>query len=80
MNQELVERAGDRLLRDDLFTGWRVRPLSLKHPAYNPYRYPEARFGRRQASLAFPLVNEQLIDSAGSRTEVDDGRIDPHVD
>lgn len=28
-----------RLLRDDLFSGWGIRTLSDAHPAYNPYSY-----------------------------------------
>lgn len=35
----LVQRAADRLLADDLFTGWGVRTLSSRHPAFNPYSY-----------------------------------------
>jgi glycogen debranching enzyme len=29
----------DRLLADDLFSGWGVRTLSTAHPSYNPYAY-----------------------------------------
>ncbi len=35
----LVERAADRLLADDMFSGWGVRTLSSDNPAYNPYSY-----------------------------------------
>lgn len=35
----LVEKTADRLLLDDLFSGWGVRTLSTRHPAYNPYSY-----------------------------------------
>jgi glycogen debranching enzyme len=28
-----------RLFADDLFSGWGIRTLSSKHPAYNPYSY-----------------------------------------
>lgn len=28
-----------RLLQDDLFSGWGIRTLSCRHPAYNPYAY-----------------------------------------
>ena len=37
-----VEHAGqvaDRLMADDLFSGWGVRTLSSRHPAYNPWAY-----------------------------------------
>jgi glycogen debranching enzyme len=36
---DLARRTADRLLADDLFTGWGVRTLSSRHPAYNPYSY-----------------------------------------
>jgi glycogen debranching enzyme len=37
-----VERAGrvvERLLADDMWSGWGVRTLSADHPAYNPFSY-----------------------------------------
>ena len=37
-----VDRASDvidRLLADDLFSGWGVRTLSAEHPSYNPFSY-----------------------------------------
>ncbi len=34
-----VRRVAERLLADDLFTGWGVRTLSSRHPAYDPYSY-----------------------------------------
>ncbi|HEY3523064.1 MAG TPA: amylo-alpha-1,6-glucosidase, partial [Candidatus Limnocylindrales bacterium] len=37
-----VERAravAERLMADDLFSGWGVRTLSSAHPSYNPYAY-----------------------------------------
>jgi glycogen debranching enzyme len=35
----LVPRAAGRLFADDLFSGWGIRTLSARHPAYNPYSY-----------------------------------------
>jgi glycogen debranching enzyme len=35
----LVTKIADRLMLDDLFSGWGVRTLSSWHPAYNPYSY-----------------------------------------
>jgi glycogen debranching enzyme len=29
----------DRLMADDLFSGWGIRTLSAEHPAYNPWAY-----------------------------------------
>lgn len=34
-----VATVADRLLRDDLFSGWGIRTLSAQNPAYNPYSY-----------------------------------------
>jgi glycogen debranching enzyme len=34
-----VERAAARLMAPDMFSGWGIRTLSAKHPAYNPYSY-----------------------------------------
>jgi glycogen debranching enzyme len=37
-----TERAGrvvERLMRDDMWSGWGVRTLSSDHPAYNPFSY-----------------------------------------
>jgi glycogen debranching enzyme len=38
-DESLVERAANRLLADDLFSGWGIRTLSSKNPAFNPYSY-----------------------------------------
>jgi glycogen debranching enzyme len=35
----LVERAADRMFQDDLWSGWGVRTLSSRNPAFNPYSY-----------------------------------------
>ncbi len=32
-------RVAERLLADDMWTGWGVRTLSSSHPAYNPFSY-----------------------------------------
>jgi glycogen debranching enzyme len=39
VDHSLVRRTADRLMSDDMFTGWGVRTLSSKHPSYNPYSY-----------------------------------------
>jgi len=39
VEESLARRTADRLLEDDLFSGWGVRTLSARHPAYNPYSY-----------------------------------------
>jgi glycogen debranching enzyme len=39
VDDALVPRTALRLIADDLFTGWGIRTLSDRHPAYNPYSY-----------------------------------------
>ncbi len=34
-----ARRVADRLMRDDMWSGWGVRTLSADHPAYNPHDY-----------------------------------------
>jgi glycogen debranching enzyme len=35
----LARRTVDRLMAEDLFSGWGVRTLSARHPAYDPFSY-----------------------------------------
>jgi glycogen debranching enzyme len=39
VDDALVQRTVDRLLADDMFTGWGVRTLSAQNPAFNPFSY-----------------------------------------
>ncbi len=39
VDESLVEKTADRLMKEDLFTGWGIRTLSSRHPAFNPYSY-----------------------------------------
>ena len=39
VDEELVQRTADRLFQDDMFSGWGIRTLSDRNPAYNPYSY-----------------------------------------
>ena len=34
-----VQQIADRLMRDDMFSGWGIRTLSSQHPAFNPFSY-----------------------------------------
>ena len=36
---EKAERTAHRLLEEDMWSGWGIRTLSAKNPAYNPYEY-----------------------------------------
>jgi glycogen debranching enzyme len=39
VDSSLAERTARRLMADDLWSGWGVRTLSDRHPAFNPYSY-----------------------------------------
>jgi len=39
VEKERVERTMARLFEPDLWSGWGIRTLSARHPAYNPYSY-----------------------------------------
>jgi glycogen debranching enzyme len=38
-DQEKAERTARRLLQEDMWSGWGIRTISSKNPAYNPYSY-----------------------------------------
>ena len=38
-DQDKAERTARRLLQDDMWSGWGIRTLSTKNPAYNPFSY-----------------------------------------
>ena len=38
-DQDKAERTAKRLLQEDMWSGWGIRTLSSKNPAYNPYMY-----------------------------------------
>ncbi len=39
VEEQHVAATADRLMADDLFSGWGIRTLSSQNPAYNPYSY-----------------------------------------
>ncbi|HET7207411.1 MAG TPA: glycogen debranching N-terminal domain-containing protein [Terriglobales bacterium] len=39
LDSEMARRVANRLMQPDLFSGWGIRTLSSKHPAYNPFAY-----------------------------------------
>ena len=39
VDDSLAQPVAARLMNDDLFTGWGVRTLSSRHPAFNPFSY-----------------------------------------
>jgi glycogen debranching enzyme len=39
VDSSLARRTADRLMLEDLFSGWGIRTLSMWNPAFNPYSY-----------------------------------------
>ncbi len=39
VDESRVARVAERLMQDDMFSGWGVRTLSAKHPAFDPFSY-----------------------------------------
>jgi len=39
VDESRVERLANRMLIEDMFSGWGIRTLSANHPAYNPFSY-----------------------------------------
>ncbi len=56
-DEEKARRVMERLLSDDMFSGWGVRTLSNSHPAYNPHSY--------QCGSVWP--HDNAIIAAGAR-------------
>jgi glycogen debranching enzyme len=52
-----VRRVADRMLREDLFSGWGIRTLSALHPAYNPFSY--------HRGSVWPVVNADFVSGFG---------------
>jgi glycogen debranching enzyme len=45
--------AGQRLMADDLFSGWGIRTLSSKHPSFNPFSY--------HCGSVWPVENGEMV-------------------
>ena len=39
VDHALVRKTAERLMNDDMFSGWGVRTLSARHPGFNPFSY-----------------------------------------
>ncbi|MBC7544095.1 MAG: amylo-alpha-1,6-glucosidase [Candidatus Sericytochromatia bacterium] len=62
-DSDLVAPVADRLMADDMFSGWGVRTLSSRHPAFNPYSYHRgAVWPVEQGTFALPFMRYGLID------------------
>lgn len=52
LDLERGRRAGDRLLEPDLFSGWGLRTLSNRHPAYDPHSYQRGSVWPHDTAIA----------------------------
>ncbi len=39
IDESRIKRTAERMMREDLFSGWGLRTLSSEHPAFNPFSY-----------------------------------------
>jgi glycogen debranching enzyme len=63
IDAERASRVADRLFEPDLFSGWGVRTLSTKNPAYNPYSYHRGSvWPVEQATFALAFMRYGLWD------------------
>src|SRR5207248_3811903 len=63
VDDAFVVRTADRLFQSDMFSGWGIRTLSNRHPAYNPYSYHRGSvWPVEQASFAVGFVRYGLHD------------------
>jgi glycogen debranching enzyme len=63
VEKSLAQRTADRLMQEDLFTGWGVRTLSCRHPAFNPYSYHRGSvWPVEQATFALGFMRYGLHD------------------
>ena len=64
VDKELARPVVERLLKNDMFSGWGVRTLSSDHPAYDPYSYhrgsvwPVEHGSFAMGMMRFGLINE----------------------
>lgn len=53
VDDSLARQTADRLMQDDLFSGWGVRTLSTTNPAYDPFSY--------QRGSVWPVENGMFV-------------------
>jgi glycogen debranching enzyme len=39
VDESRIQGVADRLMKEDMFSGWGIRTLSARHPAFNPFSY-----------------------------------------
>jgi glycogen debranching enzyme len=65
VDKDLVPLVADRLMAPDLFSGWGIRTLSTKNPAYNPYSYHRGTIWPvENATFVLGFVRHGLYDLA----------------
>ena len=63
VDSSLVPRTVQRLFAPDLFSGWGIRTLSSRHPAYNPFSYHRGSvWPAEQAACSLGLMRYGLHD------------------
>lgn len=63
VDDSLVRATADRLMSDELFSGWGIRTLSSRHPAYNPYSYQRGSvWPAEQGATALGFMRHGLIE------------------
>jgi glycogen debranching enzyme len=63
VEDERAAAVADRLLADDMFSGWGIRTLSSRHPAYNPFAYHLGTVWPSPNSIAaFGLMRYGFVD------------------
>ena len=75
IDDSLIQPTVERLFEGDLYSGWGVRTLSTRHPAYNPYSYQRGSvWPFEQGNLSLGLQRygfyQQLQRLAGDQFEV----------
>lgn len=63
VEKDVAPLVAQRLLREDMFSGWGVRTLSSDHPAYDPYSYHRGSvWPVEHGSFAMGMMRFGLID------------------
>ena len=63
VDDEKTAAVADRLLANDMFSGWGIRTLSSRHPAYNPFAYHLGSVWPSPNSIAaFGLMRYGFVD------------------
>jgi hypothetical protein len=62
VDEELIPISAERLMSSEFFSGWGIRTLSCRHPAYNPYSYHRGSvWPVEQGTIALGFMRYGLI-------------------